>query len=339
MHRVVPPIERVRMTVWTVPIVFPDSPIRHTFCYVIRGDDGQVVLIDPGFDSEEGWQQLERSLATAGASVRDVVGIVATHMHSDHLGMARRVVDETGAWVGMHPTEDAALAQWQNSDRVFAEDRQWLDQLGVPAEVIEQLATDHEVVDYAQSLARMTLPLTDGTCLPLPGRQLVVVAAPGHTPGHICIVDHDERVLFSGDHILPRITPNVGLTSTGRNGHALTRYYESLERMKAWPDYEVLAAHEYRFVGLAERAEALIQHQHERSAEILGNLRESPGLTGWQLAARLTWARPWSQLEGINMRAALGEVDAHLDHLHRSLMLHGVAVDDHGGQAWSSALP
>jgi len=164
----------------------------------------------------------------------------------------------------------------------------------------------------------MTLPITDGVRLPLAGRRLTAIATPGHTPGHICIADVDEGVLFSGDHILPRITPNVGLTSTGRNDQALTRYYESLERMKAWHEYEVLAAHEYRFTGLADRAEALTLHHQDRSSEILQTLRESPDLTCWRVAKRLTWARPWSQLEGINMRAALGEVAAHIDHLRRS---------------------
>lgn len=335
IERVMPAIEQVRKSVWSVPIDFPDSPIRYTFCYIVSAPGGQAVLIDPGFDSAEGRRQLNRGLELAGVAMADVVGIVVTHMHADHLGMARYVVDQTGAWVGMHPIEDAALEDWQDAQRVVAMDRQWLTRLGVPSETLTQLLTNDDLIEFAQSMARMTLPLIDGAQIPLPGRRLSIIATPGHTPGHICIIDRDEGVLFSGDHVLPRITPNVGLTSTGRNDHALTRYYASLERVKTWRDFEVLAAHEYRFLGMEERAEALIQHQHQRSAEIMQALQESPHLTAWQVAGRLTWARPWSQIEGINLRAALGEVAAHLDHLRRSRMLDVVTGGSSGGMNWS----
>ena len=44
-------------------------------------------------------------------------------------------------------------------------------------------------------------PLHEGQCFPLGGRTLDVIECPGHTPGHIALLDRANRLLFSGDNI------------------------------------------------------------------------------------------------------------------------------------------
>jgi Metallo-beta-lactamase superfamily len=59
-----------------------------------------------------------------------------------------------------------------------------------------------------------TAPVTgvpDGAMLDLPGWSVRAVWTPGHTQGHLCLYDTGHRLLFSGDHVLPRITPGVGV--------------------------------------------------------------------------------------------------------------------------------
>ena len=53
--------------------------------------------------------------------------------------------------------------------------------------------------------------LTDDELLPLAGRRIRAIWTPGHTPGHLCLHDEDNDVLLTGDHVLPRISPNIGL--------------------------------------------------------------------------------------------------------------------------------
>src|SRR5690349_14247398 len=105
--RVLPPVERLTGGIWSVPVPIPHNPLRYTLCYLIPGDDG-IVVVDPGWDSEEGWSALRDGLATAGASQADVLGVVVTHVHSDHHGLSKRL-QESGAWVAMHPAERESL--------------------------------------------------------------------------------------------------------------------------------------------------------------------------------------------------------------------------------------
>lgn len=312
IDRTAPPVERVREGVWSIPIDFHGSPVRCTFMYVVEGTDGAAVVIDPGWSSEHGWSQLEVGLAHAGLSFDAIVGIVPTHAHPDHLGMVAELAERTGAWVGMHPLEAASLDLIGTFEQTQGLDGDWLRGLGVPHEAVAGILLGEDSVRRLQRLARPTLPLEHDAILPLPGRTLRVVATPGHTPGHICIVDEDARLAFTGDHVLPRITPNVGMAPAGGNPRALVDYYASLERIAAWDDCEVCPAHEYRFAGLAERCADLRRHHEERSAEIVRELQASPGLSVWQLASRLSWARGWEGLDGLNLRAALAETATHL---------------------------
>ena len=85
-----PPVEKVRPDVWSVPIPIPDNPIRYTLCYLLFGAD-ELVVVDPGWDTDDGWTRLNDGLAVAGTSLSSVTGIVLTHVHPDHHGMTARL--------------------------------------------------------------------------------------------------------------------------------------------------------------------------------------------------------------------------------------------------------
>jgi len=329
IDKTIPPIEQVRPLVWSVPIDFGHSPVRYTFSYLIMNDRGQCIVIDPGWESELGWQQLEQELSTAGVGLSDIVGIVVTHLHADHLGMVRRLAERTGAWIGMHPMDARTLDDYPDESVAVERDREWAVRVGVPDEKLIDTVMSAEAVVYTRDLARPTLLLEHGDLIPLEGRTLRVLFTPGHTSGHICVVDEDSELIFTGDHILPRITPNVGMTSYPDHD-SLGEYYSSLELMPEWDGLEVCPAHEYRFRGLAERAEALREHHRARSREIVERIEADGALTVWQIAERISWARGWDSLDGLNLRAALFETAAHVTHLSRTGVLAWGAV---GGDA------
>ena len=110
--------------------------------------------------------------------------------------------------------------------------------------------------------------LADGDLVPLPGRWLRAVWTPGHTPGHLCLHEETEDVLLTGDHVLPRISPNIGLQPHAADP-PLAAYLESLKRIAGYDSAEALPAHEYRFHGLADRARMLLAHHDRRCAEVL----------------------------------------------------------------------
>ena len=308
--RTLPPVEILPSGLISVPVPIPDNPLRYTLTYLVPGDDG-LAVVDPGWDSETGWQALVAGLATAGATPADVTGIVVTHAHPDHHGLTARLRDASGAWVAMHPAERASLRRGHDAEpsRGLGD---WLRRLHVPeAEVAGLLSTFGAAVDrHLAPLADADVLLDDGDLVPLPGRRLRAIWTPGHTPGHLCLLETDARVLLTGDHLLPRISPNIGLQLTGHD--PLGSYLGSLTKISGYDGCEALPAHEYRFDGIAARAAELTAHHRERCAEIVATVERLGTPTIWQLAEALTWSRPWVEIGPMRV-AAVAETAAHVE--------------------------
>jgi glyoxylase-like metal-dependent hydrolase (beta-lactamase superfamily II) len=163
-------------------------------------------------------------------------------------------------------------------------------------------------------MAEPSVLLADGDLVPLPGRRLRAVWTPGHTPGHLCLHEETEDVLLTGDHVLPRISPNIGLQPHAAEP-PLAAYLESLQRTAGYDSAEALPAHEYRFHGLAGRARMLLAHHDRRCAEVLAVAGRLSGATVWQITQELSWSRGWGAVTGMMRRAALAETAAHLEYL------------------------
>jgi len=341
-----PPAEQVASGVWSLPVTIPDSPLRYTLCYLLHGDSS-LIVVDPGWDDERTWQDLTRGLKEAGTGPEAVTGIVVTHVHPDHHGLSARLREVSGAPIAMHEAEVAALPS-RMAAAAAAEgrtpgqapydggtdgDQAWLQRAGVPPTVAAELT-----VRVAEAAGYLRLPdpdrlLRDSQRLDLPGRRIQVVWTPGHTPGHICLYDADHNLLLTGDHLLPRITPNIGLTPYAPVS-PLRGYLASLAGLGHYDSAEALPAHEYRFRGIAARADALIAHHAERADEVVTVVAAAPGLTLWQVTERLTWSRGWAEITGFMRRAALAETAAHVAHLREDGRLLMTAPADGPVQLW-----
>jgi glyoxylase-like metal-dependent hydrolase (beta-lactamase superfamily II) len=333
--KTLPPVERVRPGLWSVPVPIPDSPLRYTLCYMFA-DDAGVVVVDPGWDTDAGREAVLAGLAASGAAIGDVIGVVVTHVHPDHHGLSGWLRDAGDAWIAMHPAERDTLPGrvWRTSTAA-AGDRAWLRTQGVPDTDIPDVALDPGRMGPMLDMAEPDRLLNDGDLLPIPGRNVRAIWTPGHTPGHLCLHDPDAGVLLTGDHLLPRISPNIGVHA-GHENDPLTEYLRSLERVADYADSEALPAHEYRFRQLDARARFLIGHHRDRCEEIVKTLENLGDATSWQVAARLTWSRGWAALGGLMRRMALAETIAHLHHLRTT----GELARDNGDPAlWRRSRP
>jgi glyoxylase-like metal-dependent hydrolase (beta-lactamase superfamily II) len=118
-------------------------------------------------------------------------------------------------------------------------------------------------------------------------------------------------VLFSGDHVLPRISPSVALHAQ-QPANPLADFLDALRAVRDLDVDEVLPAHEWRFRGLNARVDQLLEHHRQRLDETCAAVSATPGLTCWETTLQLRWSRDWSQIVGFMRRAAVGETLAHL---------------------------
>ncbi|MGI5203570.1 MBL fold metallo-hydrolase [Spirillospora sp. CA-108201] len=303
---------------WSVPVPIPNNPLSYTLVYAVESPRGPV-LIDAGWQHEDAWTALRDGLGTFGIDVADVYGVVVTHFHPDHAGLAGRVRETSGAWVAMHHS-DAAIV------RLFNEVGQGGRRSFELTALRRAGAAESDLTGPAQQ-TRVSPPaipdreLSDGDLVDVPGRRLQAVWTPGHTPGHICLHLEDGDRIFTGDHVLPRITPHIGLYPYDTpDVDPLSDFLGSLDKVSAMTVGEVLPAHQHRFRGLGDRAREIIAHHEERLAEVAALLSPSP-VTLWDLTAGLTWRHPWAEMAQQARRMAAAEAAAHL----RTLETRGAA--------------
>jgi glyoxylase-like metal-dependent hydrolase (beta-lactamase superfamily II) len=308
---VLPPVEDLGGGLWSIPVPMPQSSLRYVIVYALELRHG-VAIIDAGWDTEEAWHALNDGLRIAGFTIRDVKAALITHIHPDHYGLAGRVREASGAWIALHPADAAALNQrYMDMDDLFMAMRAHLADCGVPAGVSDSLRGASAGMRPFVSFAAPDVLLEDGARPDLDGWELRAVWTPGHSPGHLCFYAPERRLLLSGDHVLPRITPNIAFHPQ-QTASPLSDFLESLAKVALLDAEEVLPAHEYRFRGLAARVSQLEEHHEERFGEILAYLGQHPGATAWEVATALPWSRPWDQIGDWMRRAALGETMAHL---------------------------
>jgi glyoxylase-like metal-dependent hydrolase (beta-lactamase superfamily II) len=316
-ERVMPPAEQLAADLWSVPVPIPNNPLRYVNSYAFAAGGG-LVLLDTGWPADTAWEALVAGLGSIGAAVGDVRGVLVSHMHLDHAGLTGRLREASGAWIAMHPADRAVIAgiTQRDPERAVSLEVAFLRSLGASAE--EAAASVGSPQGY-RAFTSMGVPdreLSDGDLADVPGWRLRAVHTPGHTPGHLCFVDELSQRFFAGDHILPRITPNISVHAV-ESARPLADYLESLAKVRDLDVDEVMPAHEWRFRGLAQRADDIAAHHERRLGELLGAIAANPDATSWDLAGLLTWSRSWDQYSGRMRISAVTETAAHVIELVR----------------------
>lgn len=259
-----------------LPIPFP---VRRVTVYLILGNDG-VTLVDAGFGSEECFALLTRALQQVGAAPVDVSRVIVTHYHPDHSGLAGRFQAIAGAEVIVHEADLDHLdrvyrrpsgtdgAAYARLTRLLPQDGRppWEPGRGGPAGSPQTV--------HADVIAR------GGEIVDLGTRQLELVWTPGHTDGHLCVLDREAGILFTGDHVLERITPHVGLAGSS-DPNPLARFEESLRLVERLAPRLGLPAHGPVVRDPTERVREILFHHRARRQAVLDALgaRERDALT------------------------------------------------------------
>jgi glyoxylase-like metal-dependent hydrolase (beta-lactamase superfamily II) len=300
---------------WSIRVPFPDNPLGYTIVYVLETPRGPV-LVDAGWDDPDSLAALTAGLASIGTSVPEIHGVLVTHHHPDHHGLAGRLRDASGCWIGMHEEDAAVVRMVRGMERKpwTKRYRRLLELCGAPLEALESAAA--VVLPKGDKPADPDRMIADGELMDVPGRTLRAIWTPGHSPGHTCFHLEDTGELLTGDHVLPGITPVVTVYDDHVVGTSdpLGDFLSSLTKVSTLGATRALPAHRAPFDDVAARAAEIAEHHVHRLAQIEGQLADGPK-TLWSIAENMEWNKGWERLDTFARHLALGEAGSHLRHL------------------------
>ena len=301
-------VEKVYKNIYKILIPLPGNPLKSLNSYVIEAENsGRHLLIDTGFNRPECFDVLMQGLDELGISPADT-DVFLTHLHSDHAGNAG-ALQELGARVIMSPTDyhDICTVNWDKRG-------QWYISEGMREEVCSQVLANNPAILFRPRPFE-AITVEDGDVLEYGCFRLKCIEVPGHTRGQMCLYIEDEKLLFSGDHVLFDITPNI--CSMGPDSNMLGKYLESLDKIRALDAKLVLPAHRgMGDIDMYSRIDALMAHHKERLDETESIVRAKPGQTAYDIAGQMSWAirsRNWEDFPPGQKWFAMGEALAHLD--------------------------
>lgn len=292
-------------------------------------DDAGSVLVDCGASrpdgaGDSGLSDLTEALEVCGTSLDEVRALLVTHPHVDHYGMARALVDRTGAEVWMHPAGQLDFLAYADPEGERVRLRRVLGEHGVEPPDIEALA-DVIVKDWAPYLSGVvegTRHLWGGERIRIGDREWETVFTPGHSRAHLCLWCAEERILLSGDHLLPGIASPINFHH-GLDDDPLGQYLEGLERIQSLDPLLVLPGHGRPFGDGARRARAIIDSKERRMLQTL-QVIEREALTVKEITERV-YAKA---VLSYQVRVAMSEALAHLACLRkRGLVVRSKRAD------------
>ena len=298
--------------VWCIGVPLPGNPLKELNSYLFRGKERDL-LIDTGFRMTECRDALLHALGSLRVDMHRT-DILLTHLHSDHTGLAPEIASgETRVFL---TEEDRRWLVRKEREEREARELASFRTAGMPESLLERAYSTHPGYRFAPDpdFDRYE-PVADGDVLRAGRYRLQVVRVPGHTPGQICLWLGEQQVLFSADHMLFDITPNIGRWVGMEN--ALGSYLDSLRKIRNYPARTVFPSHR-KSGSLAARTDELLAHHAFRLNECLRVIREEPGLTAYDIAGRMTWrirARSWDGFPAPQKWFAVGECLSHIDYL------------------------
>jgi glyoxylase-like metal-dependent hydrolase (beta-lactamase superfamily II) len=284
--------------------------------------DGRAgyTLIDSGISDDitkRAWEQLFDG--TFGG--RPVLRLLCTHFHPDHFGLAYWLTagGERQRWVAplwMSAAEYAfgrflslGADQTTGDSAALHFARNGLDDPASLAKVRARGSGHYPklVPSFPGSFRRVQ----DGDEIavgPAHAKRIFkAIVGFGHAPEHVSLYCEEDRLLISGDMVLPRISTNVSVFDLEPEGNPLPRYLHSLDRLLLLPaDTLVLPSHGKPFTGLHQRIGQQHAHHAERLDEVLAACRAP------QTAASIVPVLFKRALDLHQMTFALGEALAHL---------------------------
>lgn len=303
-------VSEVYKNIYQTQIPLPGSPLKELNCYIIKGKNRNLV-IDVGFNNDACMQAIKKAFSELSISI-DNTDMFITHLHSDHAGLSSSLKTDNNK---IYASEYDSMAI--NSSHLL---EKW-DKIG--RESVKMGFSKEEILNvdnhpgYNQ---RGRTPVNHdivkpGDIINIGEYNFEVVDLSGHTPGQVGLYEQEHKILFCGDHILNKITPNITFWSDDFD--ALGVYLEKLKQVYKMNVSHLFTSHRARVDSHTKRIDQLLLHHKNRLELCIEILKNKEG-TVFEVATKLNWdfaGGDFLSFPKAQKWFAAGETYAHLEHL------------------------
>lgn len=291
-------LNEIGVTQVTIPLPFR---LNHVNCFLAEGERGWTI-IDAGLNNE-----VSRDIWRPIIEKHEIKDIIITHYHPDHFGYAGTLQKLTNAEVWMTEIDaESGLSYWE-PDSLTAINKNY-ETCGLPEDLSLVLTTDERGFNpQVKPYPTVQHYMEEGRTIVFGNYEYEVIFTPGHSDGLITLFNKEKSILFSTDHILPRISPNISYWFRG-NRNPLQAFFTSLEKIKQLDVDYVIPSHGMPFRNANQRIEELVVHHHERLEQTYRYIKQPS--TIFEVNQQL-----FKKLNVHETRFAVGETLAHLEYL------------------------
>lgn len=294
-------------------LALPNNPLKFLNLFIVLAPN-QAMIIDTGFNMEETRQEMDRLFEELKLKPKNTI-LFLTHLHSDHVGLAS-YLEEKGVKIYASQMDGDLL-----NNSVYETDSMWTG--AVEHSILQGLAQDelllqdHPGFKFRPSTHINFTPAIPGEFINIGEYSFEIVDIKGHTPGIVGLYEKKHKILFCGDHILGKITPNIAFWGF-EYGDILGTYLESLDRVYNMNVDHLFSSHRLLVENHRERIDELRNHHEERLKEARTALAKSGKSTVRTVTKQLHWdirSKSWDDFPKSQKWFAAGEAHAHLEHL------------------------
>lgn len=302
---------KIAKGVWQLRIPMGSSSLQYSSSYLLTDS---ATLIDTGVGTSDARTALTHQLQELGCPASKIRHLVITHLHRDHVGLVNYIQSVSDATTyASERAADLLPSRATHEERGSRAIRKEMKLLG-ENQLSQRSGRPRFGVSPSPRVFHIDERAVDGEVLSFDGVALKAIWTPGHSPGHLCLLDVNRRLFFSGDHILPHITSHIH-HHPDEEADPLRDYLASLRKLHGLPVDFVLPGHEYIFHDLERRVNELLRHHANRCDEVKHAMNQG-AKTVYQIASQISWqSQPWVHMPVWTKHMAVAETLAHLVYL------------------------